>query len=602
MIDIDNLIFITRNLGLENIVAELEFYKNRIQSTDKDLILPLVGEFSSGKTSLINSLLDNPNLETASRATTASIFEVKFGSGSCYAEIVNKEGNIEQVNDVTEIKNSTLANVEMVRVFDTSTKIGSSTILVDTPGLSSNDPLHRIALSSYLPKADAVLLLTDINQQITRSLLDFVSSSQICRCPIYLVITKCDTKTPNEIEEAKEYIRKNIDFEFASIIAVSSTNGIMNEFDDLIAKIQEQKNSIVEQSVSIRIKDIAAQVLEIINDLLKQSNNVEDINRRIQENENNLKKIGQAIDNLIHEAQDRIDENAENYYKQFKKLIFPQLDSIVKTQGRNCDQAVYGAVNSCGAMIIQNFRRDVITDVINLARRHRSESGTIPINSLETINVSEQAFNGFTYNINLSAAGHKWDETIGGIFTLASATMKAINSAKSNDTTNNSTTNIETETGSTSTENTTSKTNKLQKVSEAVTVAGKFTKEVTDNMDDIQTSNQSLGEQLNMKRGFIETSVGWITEFFAKPARQRAVNDYLDNTLLPELRLKLSNLGYTLLREISTLINQESQSILDAMHSNLESMKMDLIEKNEEYMRKMNTYKEYSEQLKQYLS
>ena len=78
MVNIDYLLDVTRELGLDNMVAELEFYKNRLQSADKDLILPLVGEFSSGKTSLINSLLNNPNLETASRATTASIFEVRF--------------------------------------------------------------------------------------------------------------------------------------------------------------------------------------------------------------------------------------------------------------------------------------------------------------------------------------------------------------------------------------------------------------------------------------------------------------------------------------------------------------------------------------------
>ena len=303
MVNIDYLLDVTRELGLDNMVAELEFYKNRLQSADKDLILPLVGEFSSGKTSLINSLLNNPNLETASRATTASIFEVRFGSDSCYAEVVSKTGCVERVQDVSEIKNSALADVEMVRVYDTSTRIGSSTILVDTPGLSSNDPKHRIALSSYLPKADAILLLTDINQQITRSLLDFVSSSQICQCPVYLVITKCDTKTANEVGKVKEYIRKNIDFEFASIIAISSTNGIMDEFDELIAQIQQHKNEIVEQSVNIRMKSIGTEVLNVIDNLLKQSNNIEDIDKGIQANEDNLRKIGRSINTLIKGVQ-----------------------------------------------------------------------------------------------------------------------------------------------------------------------------------------------------------------------------------------------------------------------------------------------------------
>ena len=634
MIDIEKLISIARDLKLENMVAELEFYKARVQSADKDLILPLVGEFSSGKTSLINSLLDNPNLETASRATTASIFEVHFGSDSCYAEIVNKEGCIENVHDISEIKNSTLTDVDMVRVFDTSTRIGSSTILVDTPGLSSNDPMHRIALSSYLPKADAILLITDINQQITRSLLDFVTSSQICQCPVYLVITKCDTKTQNEIEQAKEYIRKNIDFEFASVIAISSTEGIMDDFDRLITQIQQDKDVIVQRSVNNRIKNIAADILNVIQNLLKQSNNVDDINKSIQENEENLRKIGRSIDVLIHEAQDRIEENTEAYYKQFRGLVFPQLDSIVKNQGRDCDQAVYGAVNSCGTMIIQNFRRDTINDVINLAHRRQPELGDIPLNTLETISLSEQAFNGFTYNIDLASEGHKFDKIIGyGVLGTAAAILTcgaavaaggaaagsaaaggaaaggaaagtaAAGTAAAGTAAGTATVvAADIATDAAATAYTVHKINKLQKMNRIISATGEIANEVSDKFADIKTKNQTLGEKVGMKRGLIETSVGWVTEFFAKPARQKAVNEYIDGTLLPELRLELINLGNTILREISMLINQESQISADAIRKNLEAMRENLMEKKEEFAQRKKIYSEYSELLKQYIS
>ena len=617
MIDIDNLISITRDLGLENILAELEFYKKRINSTDKDLVLPLVGEFSSGKTSLINSLLDNSNLETASRATTASIFEVRFGAESCYAEIVSKEGNVENIKDVTEIKNSTLSNVELVRVFDTSTRIGTSTILVDTPGLSSNDPMHRIALSSYLPNADAILLLTDINQQITRSLLDFVSSSQICQRPIYLVITKCDTKTPNEIEQVKEYIRHNINFEFDDIIAISASQGMMNEFDDLITKIQKQKNSIVEHSINVQIKNIAAEVFNIVDNLLKQSNNVEDINNSIEKEENKLKQMARNIDSLIKEIRYRVDENAEVYYNQFRKMIFTQIDDIVKNQGRDCDQAVYGAVNSCGVMIMQNYKRNMITDTLNIARQRQNTVNSIPINSLETIHISEQAFNGFSYNINLSSAGHKWDKLIGyaaltttAVFLTCGAAAAAGGAAATGAATAGSAVATETATvvaadiatDAAATAYTAHKINKLQKLGKKAVAAEKFIGDVSNKIEEVKSGEQALGEKVGMNRGLIETSVGWVTDFFAKPARQKAVNEYIDGTLLPEFRLKITNLGNTILREISTIVTRESQSASDAIRQNLEAMKMNLTEKKEEYARKMEMYKEYSEQLKQYIS
>lgn len=104
--NLKNIIQIAEDLNLQDYAATLRFYADRLASSDKDLILPLIGEFSSGKTTLINSLLDNPNLETASRATTASIFEIHFGAPACRAEIVSESGALESVDDVSTIKTS----------------------------------------------------------------------------------------------------------------------------------------------------------------------------------------------------------------------------------------------------------------------------------------------------------------------------------------------------------------------------------------------------------------------------------------------------------------------------------------------------------------
>ena len=269
--DIDRIIQIAKELNLADKVNELEFYAERLKSKEKDLVLPLVGEFSSGKTTLINSLLDNPNLETASRATTASIFEIRFGSEECKAVVVNEDGSTIIIEDVTDIKNDKLHQCEVVKVYDTSKRIGESTILVDTPGLSSNNPAHRIALSSYLPNADAILLLTDVNQQITRSLLEFLHNSKIVNKPIYGIVTKSDTKTPEEVASVKEYIKRTIEVPFEKIISISATKGNLTEFDEIIEELQTNKNLIVENSVKERIKGVIQEISEIIKKLIKEN-------------------------------------------------------------------------------------------------------------------------------------------------------------------------------------------------------------------------------------------------------------------------------------------------------------------------------------------
>ena len=49
-LNVDAIIDIARNLGLQDRCRELEFLKSRLDSPNKYLIMHLVGEFSYGKT------------------------------------------------------------------------------------------------------------------------------------------------------------------------------------------------------------------------------------------------------------------------------------------------------------------------------------------------------------------------------------------------------------------------------------------------------------------------------------------------------------------------------------------------------------------------
>ncbi len=222
----DTFIEIAKALGQTETCNDLIFLKSRLEQPNKDLVIPLVGEFSSGKTSLINVLTDNKQLETASKATTATIFEIRFGCERCHAEIVGDGGNsVEETEEIGGIKNAALQDVDLVRIYDTSKKVSSSLVLVDTPGLSSSDPRHKLALTGYLPQADAIFLVADVNQQITRSLIDFVNNTKLVERPMYLILTKCDTKTANEVKAVKEYIKRNINLPVENIICVSAATG-----------------------------------------------------------------------------------------------------------------------------------------------------------------------------------------------------------------------------------------------------------------------------------------------------------------------------------------------------------------------------------------
>lgn len=607
MMDVSKLISIAEDLNLQDKANALRFYAERLASNDKDLIMPLVGEFSSGKTTLINSLLDNPNLETASRATTASIFEIHFGADSCHAEIISGNGNVESVDDVVKIENSKLEDVELVKVYDTSNKVGSSTILVDTPGLSSNDPAHRIALSSYLPNADAILLLTDVNQQLTRSLIDFLNSSKLANKPVYAVITKSDTKTENELLSAKKYIQDNIDFSFADIITVSATTGDMGQFYELMDKIQAQKNDIVEKAIHERVKGIAAEMSEVVTNLLNVKESTEDLDQSIDLEKRKLEKLNRNINDFMSEVNALSESASNSAVTLFTENIFVQIDNIIKTQGRDCDAAVNAAVNGTGMMIIQNFQKDLLSSILSAARSRQSGENEVPVGALEAINLTDNAFNGFTYNIDLSSVGHKYDKAIGigllvtaaSVLTAGAASVAGVAGAGTAAGAAATVGTVAKGAGATIASDIAtdavlySKMNRMQKAARITSNAGKIAGEVVANASDLNSKDQELARRSGLRKGFLETSVGWVTEFFAKSQRQKAVNNYIDYTLIPEFLSYVKGLSSTMCNEISSILHQEALNSSSSIMANLESLKSLLSQKKEDYEKRRNTYFEY---------
>lgn len=151
--DIDRLISIAKDTNMLSEEAQLAMIQQRLSDANCELILPLVGEFSAGKTTLINSLTDSKKLETATKPTTKTIYEIHFGCDSCYAEVFDENGIKREVKDLSLLKNDELSDSAVINIFDISTQVPSGIILVDTPGLSSSDPRHKQTLVDFLPSS-----------------------------------------------------------------------------------------------------------------------------------------------------------------------------------------------------------------------------------------------------------------------------------------------------------------------------------------------------------------------------------------------------------------------------------------------------------------
>jgi predicted GTPase len=185
---------------------------------DGRFVLAVVGEFSSGKSFLLNALLGKVEREerlgaarivgllaTDINPSTATITELEYGREE-HATAHYADGREERiplgrlarfvaVGEEAKLHDATGGERDspiLVRVAVDSAFLANGFIVADTPGLASINPAHRRATLSYLPGADAVLYLVDTQQPFSDGDASFLGIVQRYIESIFIVQTKID--------------------------------------------------------------------------------------------------------------------------------------------------------------------------------------------------------------------------------------------------------------------------------------------------------------------------------------------------------------------------------------------------------------------------
>lgn len=600
MENIESLRNIAEYLGLKSIVSELEAIDLRAKQENASLILPLVGEFSSGKTTLINALTDSKKLETATKPTTATIFEVHFGSESCHAKIVDEKGEIHDIVDLAELKNDTLADARVVTVFDTSKTIPSTTILVDTPGLSSPDPKHKQTLVNFLPKADGILLVTDINQQITRSLTDFIETMKLSKRPIFLILTKSDTKSESEIEAAKKYISENCKIPLKQIAVVSATNNTLEEFYALIDSIQKDKKEILKQVDNQRIKNIINTLTNHIGELMQASMSDKDLDEAIRRSQYELDKISRNIDRLLNSMSDDIEEQETTISRKFEDTVYTKLNGLITGQSKNFDGEAISIINSTSTLLLNDYKNNIQTILREHANKQKDSENEVNLNSLKNLDTSSIQMEGISYNLDLNSMGHEYDGMIKtGV--IAAAVVGAVAAVAASGGTAAAAA-AGTGTGATvdnviDVADTVSDVGSIisnQKAVGRIERAAGFVANAADQYNNVNNYNQQIGQQMGSNKGLIDSMIGFVTErIWSKPQRSRAIRNYIESSLAPEFKMQLNNISKNLINSIRNTLQNEASVLIGQKTNSLNQLKSEMKEKKALFDQRMEQLREY---------
>jgi small GTP-binding protein len=179
--------------------------------------LVVVGRFSRGKTSLMNAILATDRLPTGIVPLTSVITTVAYGSKEqvvlrYYGRILEQEVPIAdlplyitQQGNPANVRGPKMAQVQLPAEF-----LRRGFYFVDTPGLGSAIEENTRTTESFLPEADALLLVTSFESPLSEEelrVLKVVSSSDR---RIFVVLNKQDTVSVGDRNSAVTYVREQL--------------------------------------------------------------------------------------------------------------------------------------------------------------------------------------------------------------------------------------------------------------------------------------------------------------------------------------------------------------------------------------------------------
>jgi len=332
--------------SVQNICSEIDDLKQELN--EKELLIPVIGAFSTGKTTLINSFLKETLLPVGITPETSLATELRY-SNRRYLETVDQNNGVSkhELSDIEKIKDHA-GNYKLVRVYlDSPTlKEIEPLILVDMPGFDSPLDLHNQAIFSYLNKGSQFIVLTSIEDgSITKSMLRQLASIQEFKREFSFFLSKANLRADSEVEEVKEEIKEQLNVELGITKEIQSLGLDQGELlQKVVSEIDPE--GLFEKLFSERIKELTFKILGTLNtavSVLKKDKN---------ENEQQIKELKQGIENIVAKKESLVKDTKNEYSDHNVELI---INRVGRKLSSSIDELTQSYLNGGSEALSQNM-------------------------------------------------------------------------------------------------------------------------------------------------------------------------------------------------------------------------------------------------------
>lgn len=199
---------------------------------DKFVKVPFVGDFSSGKSSLLNAYTGSDLLPTNILPETAVAYELYYSENE-KLELYSGGTLKETKYSLSQIKEFNVTPGDVVYVYMSNEKIRNlnhrGIVLVDMPGIDSGIEAHNNAILNYIREGSVFMMFTDIEQATLRSsAISFIREIQQYGLSINVFLSKADKKPETEVQEIRASVEKVV----RSLISEDSVVGVTSSVEE----------------------------------------------------------------------------------------------------------------------------------------------------------------------------------------------------------------------------------------------------------------------------------------------------------------------------------------------------------------------------------
>ena len=327
----------------------------------------VIGDFSAGKSSFINSLIGKEVCPVNSAATTSSVTKFIF---SFDERIKNKTDgktiDAQEYKKLVTHQGNTKTTYELDYYYPFTPLRGVN--LYDTPGFANATGQGDTQLTMKKAKeADAALLLVDINTgSVNDALKGKVSELQKANPDMlfYAVLNKADTKSPSARRKVKDEVMKNFDFFKGCYVYSCAPDAEGVDVETAKREIMDDLTRISEAKYKIKTPKFSKDKAEFETDLLSTLKDVKDRLTELAEFNLELKiddwsEIEEAYEEMADNAVIKCEEkrvlnkgdfdlhillNVEHFCQEVNAFWHNIVDIFIRQLGRQTEEK-YGNID-----------------------------------------------------------------------------------------------------------------------------------------------------------------------------------------------------------------------------------------------------------------